>query len=107
MWSHISRTKTCLEAEKKKKELHLQWERENERRRARKEELEKELQRQVILRKVTVTVMLVRKVKVRKEELDKELQRQVKIKRGWGERSIHGFLESTSLQGACHNRQRK
>ena len=35
----------------------------------------------------------------RKEELDKELQRQVKIKRGWGERSIHGFLESTSLQG--------
>ena len=47
MWSHISRTKTCLEAEMKKKELHLQWERENERRRARKEELEKELQRQV------------------------------------------------------------
>ena len=33
----------------------------------------------------------------RKEELDKELQRQVKIKRGWGEKGIHGVLESTSL----------
>ena len=44
---HISRTKSCLEAELKKKERHLQWERENERRRVRREELEKELHRQV------------------------------------------------------------
>ena len=44
---HISRTKSCLEAELKKKEIHLQWERENERRRVRREELEKELHRQV------------------------------------------------------------
>ena len=35
----------------KKKERHLQWERENERRRVRKEELEKELHRQVVLKK--------------------------------------------------------
>ena len=44
---HISRTKSCFEAELKKKESHLQWERENERRRVRREELEKELHRQV------------------------------------------------------------
>ena len=67
--SHFARTKTCVESELKKKALHLEWEKEAEKRRR------------------------------RKEELDKELQRQVKIKRGWGERSIHGFLESTSLQG--------
>ena len=35
----------------KKKERHLQWERENERRRVRREELEKELHRQVVLKK--------------------------------------------------------
>ena len=64
-----ARTKTCLESELKKKALHLEWEREAEKRRR------------------------------RKEVLDKELQRQVEIKRGWGERGIHGFLESTSLQG--------
>ena len=47
----ILRTKSCLEAELAKKEVHLQWERENERRRVRKEELEKELHRQVVLKK--------------------------------------------------------
>ena len=48
--SHILRTKSCLEAELAKKETHLEWEREHKRRRVRREEMEKELQRQVILR---------------------------------------------------------
>ena len=88
--------KKCLESELKKKAVHLEWEREAEKRRR------------------------------RKEELDKELQRQVKMKRGWGEEGqswlfrIHQparegfktiktpiirFSKLHKMCGACHNEQ--
>ena len=69
-----SRTQTETEFEQKKKLLHSQWEKEDHRRQLRKAELDKELQRQVLLRRRFESAERENKIKEMQEELKQSQQ---------------------------------
>ena len=69
-----SRTQTETEFEQKKRLLHSQWEKEDQRRQQRKAELDKELQRQVLLRRRFESAERENKIKEMKEELKQSQQ---------------------------------